>query len=263
MVHNKLLTVLCGVLLVTPGRWPPALIGWSRSNTWTESQYQDSGFRGQEIIKHYPSPANALSFFLAVLNAQVCNLAISIRRIFPSLISFYLVLLLLLTPAHSCTHPLTGGIRQPIGRRYAEVGSASLLIPPLEWITKWKWPQGSQVHPDQLTAPSLPPSPSLPLSLFLWTSQTLPLFLRMLNPLPNPKDPHIRLSSLWLSASYSCINIRIILFHCTAQYSQRRDSISVCEIKPQDLFFILKGYSRDLVLVLYKVRGLSGDWILI
>lgn len=46
-----------------------------------------------------------------------------------------------------------------------EVASASLLIPPLEWITKWKWPRGSQVHPDQLTAAShsrrLPPTSSI------------------------------------------------------------------------------------------------------
>lgn len=33
MVHNKLLTVICGGMLVTPGSWPPALIGWSRSFT--------------------------------------------------------------------------------------------------------------------------------------------------------------------------------------------------------------------------------------
>lgn len=56
---------------------------------------------------------------------------------FSSLISFHLVLPLL-TPAHSCTRSLASEIRQPIGRRHAEVGSASLLIPPLEWITKWK-----------------------------------------------------------------------------------------------------------------------------
>lgn len=135
-----------------------------------------------------------------------------------SLISFYLVLLLL-TPAHSCTRPLTSEIRQPIGRRYAGVGSASLLIPPLEWITKWKWPQGSQAHPDQLTAPFLS----------LWLPQTLSLSQHT-EPSPGPKDPHIQLSSLWLfeSANYSSINIRIILFHCSAQYSQWRDSISMC-----------------------------------
>lgn len=76
-------------------------------------------------------------------------------------------------------------------------------------------------------------------------------------PSPSPKDPHIQLSSLWLSASYSCINIRIILFHSSAQYSQWRDSISMCEIKPQDLFFILKGYSRDSVLDLQDIKSVD------
>lgn len=126
------IAVLCGVLLVTPGSWLPALTGWSRSPTRTESQYGESGYRGQKIIKDYPSLANA-PFFLAILNAHVCSLAISISLIF---VTHFLAPCS--SPAHSCTRSLACEIREPIGRCYAEVGSASLLIPPLEWITKWK-----------------------------------------------------------------------------------------------------------------------------
>ncbi len=186
-----------------------------------------------------------------MLKAQVCNLAISISHI--SLINFHLVLLLLLTSAYSCTLSLASEIRQPIGpgRQYAEVGLASLLFPPLEWITKWKWPQGSQVHPDQLTAPSL--SRRL--------SQTHSLS-EGAEPSPSPKDPHKQLASLWLFESASCgyINIRIVLLQCSAQSLQWRKTASLCaEIKPQDLFFILKEHSWDLLLHVHNVEGLTRD----
>lgn len=49
---------------------------------------------------------------------------------------FYLVLLLL-EPDHSCALHLASEIMRPIRRRSAEVGVASVLAPPLEWIAKW------------------------------------------------------------------------------------------------------------------------------
>lgn len=84
-----------------------------------------------------------LMHFISALNAQVCNLAISIRHIL--LTPFFLPRS---SSAHSRPHclPLESGMQR--------VGSALLLIPPLRWIAKWKWLQGMEAHPDQLTSAS-------------------------------------------------------------------------------------------------------------
>lgn len=171
---------------------------------------------------------------------------------FFSLISFHLVLLLL-TPARSCARSLASEIKQPIGRRYAEVGSASLLIPPLEWITKWKWPQGSQVHPDQLTAPSLSLAGCLKPSLFL----------KVLNPHQVPK------TLIYSLPASGCLNPPAVVvsilesFSSTAVHNVHSgETAFLCaEIKPQDLFFMLKGHSRDLLLDSIKL-GTSKRQIL-
>lgn len=132
-----------------------------------------------------------------MLNAQVCNLAISIGHRF---LTLSLPLLLLLSLAHACTRSLGGVIREPIGRGYAEVGAASLLIPPLEWITKWKGAQGSQVDPDQLTAPC----PSL--------SQT-PLYLQVLNPHQASETP------IYSSLAFGCLNPPVVVVSILESFS--------------------------------------------
>lgn len=136
MVHNKSLTVLCGVVLVNPGSRPPVLNWGGKVPHMNRKPKQDLWILGSGDCQALPlSLANALSFLLCV-KFRYAILPFPFGTFF-SLISFYLVLLLL-TPSHSCTHPLTSEINRPIGGQYAEVDSALLLIPPLEWITKWK-----------------------------------------------------------------------------------------------------------------------------
>lgn len=166
--------VLRGVLLVTLGSWPARFNRvvkvpyMNRKPTWG-LWIQGSGDRQALSVSGW------CPFFPAMLKYSGTQSRLFRLVTFFSLISFHLVPLLLLTSAHSRARCLASDIRQPpLDSRYAEVGSASPLIPPQEWITKWKWPQGSQVQPDQLTAAFLSLSLSSCLSpLSFWRCWTL------------------------------------------------------------------------------------------
>lgn len=131
MVHKKLLTVIRGVLLVTPGSWPPALIKVPHINRKPMQLW----IQGSQC-----HPALSLShrcrFVLAVLNSQVCNHTFSISPIF---LTHFPPLWM---SAHSQARSPAAGIKRPIGWQHAQFSLAFPLISPLEWIIKWKWPQG-------------------------------------------------------------------------------------------------------------------------
>lgn len=172
---RQIADVSCGVCCWSLwGAGLPALIGWSRSHTWTESQHGGLWIQGSGD-RQALSVSGWCPFFPAMLKYSGTQSRLFRLVTLFSLISFHLVPLLLLTSAHSRARCLASDIRQPpLDSRYAEVGSASQLIPPQEWITKWKWPQGSQVQPDQLTAAFLSPSLSSCLSpLSFWRCWTL------------------------------------------------------------------------------------------
>lgn len=118
----------------------PALIGWTRSHTWRESQGSHCGHRGQEIIKHDPSPANALLFLAVLKILRSSFLPFSISPIF--LISSFFFFFCLGLPV-----PFDRRLAAHWTVQHAEVGSATLLIPPSERITKWKWPGGLRGSP--------------------------------------------------------------------------------------------------------------------
>lgn len=90
-------------------------------------------------------------------------------------------------PTHSCSflNPLPRLLRQgsPLDRGLQRSASAVLLIPPQEWITKWKWPRGLPGPPRSAHSCS-PPSPAL--------------FLKVLNPRCSSRDPRTELACLWL-----------------------------------------------------------------
>lgn len=88
---------------------------------------------------------------------------------------------------HSCSflNRLPRLLRQgsPLDRGLQRSAGAVLLIPPQEWITKWKWPRGLPGPPRSARSCS-PPSPAL--------------FPKVLNPRCCSRDPHTELACLWL-----------------------------------------------------------------
>lgn len=88
---------------------------------------------------------------------------------------------------HSCSllHPLPRLLRQgsPLDGGLQRSAVAVLLIPPQEWITKWKWPRGLP-GPLRSARSCSPPSPAL--------------FPKVLNPRRSSRDPRTELACLWL-----------------------------------------------------------------
>lgn len=70
------------VLPVTPGSRPPALIGQSRSPDMKRKVIQGLWIQGSGDCQALSLTNEVLMHFISMLNAQVCNLAISIIHIF-------------------------------------------------------------------------------------------------------------------------------------------------------------------------------------
>lgn len=109
MVHKKLLTVIRGALLVTPGSWAPALIKVQSTN---RKPMQGLWIQGSQC-----HPALSLSLtltsVLTALNAQICNHTFSISPIY--LTHFPHLPLPLCMSAHSRARSLAAGTKHPIG----------------------------------------------------------------------------------------------------------------------------------------------------
>lgn len=169
MVHKKLLTVIRGALLVTPGSWAPALIKVPSMN---RKPMQGLWIQGVTVSSSIIPLSLTLTSVLTALNAHICNHTFSISPIYLTHFPH-----LPLPPVCRTIPELVPWLLEqsaPLGDSTHRSAWPFLSIHLWGGLLNGNDHRVSQVHPDQLTAPSL--------------SQPVLFYFQAGEPSPSPRD---------------------------------------------------------------------------